>query len=70
MIFVAAASLSVLSLSGCKSPEQYKTEADEEAYRIIDDKCDDEFGPKVNYKISDVDPDPDAPPPSMSPPNT
>ena len=34
LILVAAAMLSALSLSGCKSPDQYKAEADEEAYGI------------------------------------
>ncbi len=46
-------------LPGC-GPQNYKAEADEKVYNIIDKKWDDEFGRKVNYKISDVDPDPNS----------
>jgi outer membrane protein TolC len=41
-------------LSGCRSPEQYKAEADEEVYRIIDGKWQDDFGGKTNYVVSDA----------------
>ncbi len=47
-------------LSGCKSADQYKAEADEEVYKVIDRKWDDSFGSKANYRISDVEPDPEA----------
>ncbi|MFC1737791.1 TolC family protein [Planctomycetota bacterium] len=44
---------------GCRSPENYKAEADEEVYNIIDGKWQDGFGEKVNYKISDSPPSPE-----------
>ncbi len=47
-------------LAGCKSPEEYKVEADEQVYNIIDKKWDKGFGSKVNYKISDTEPAPNA----------
>lgn len=43
------------SLSGC-AEHNYKMEADEQAYRIIDQKWSDDFGSKANYMISDVAP--------------
>jgi len=39
---------------GCRSPEKFKAEADEEVYKIIDTKWQDDFGGKDNYLISDV----------------
>jgi outer membrane protein TolC len=39
--------------SGC-SPDHYKADADKEVYSIIDGKWQDDFGSKVNYKVSDV----------------
>ncbi len=44
-------------LSGC-TRQNYKAEADEQVYRIIDHKWKDEFGTKANYRISDVTPSP------------
>ncbi|MHC4568759.1 MAG: TolC family protein [Planctomycetota bacterium] len=44
-------------LAGCTQPD-YKKEADEQAYRIIDQKWSDDFGSKANYAISDVAPSP------------
>ena len=44
-------------LAGC-TRQNYKAEADEQVYRIIDQKWQDEFGTKANYKISDVTPSP------------
>ena len=38
---------------GCNSPEQYKADADEEVYEIIDSKWQGDFGIKANYTISD-----------------
>lgn len=46
------------SLAGC-SPQDYKVEADEEVYRIIDEKWKQDYGSKVNYKISDTAPLPE-----------
>ena len=44
-------------LAGC-TRQNYKAEADEQVYWIIDQKWQDEFGTKANYKISDVTPSP------------
>lgn len=44
-------------LSGC-GPQDYKKDADERVYKIIDQKWNDEFGVKANYKISDTEPSP------------
>jgi len=48
----------VCSLTGCRSEYEYKTEADEKVYGIIDRKWQKDFGSKVNYKISDTEPSP------------
>jgi len=45
-------------LAGC-TPQDYKADADKVVYRIIDQKWQKEFGSKVNYKVSDVEPSPD-----------
>jgi outer membrane protein TolC len=45
----------LLSLAGC-GQRDYKTEADETVDKIIDKKWQDDFGSKVNYKISDTQP--------------
>jgi len=45
------------SLAGC-APQDYKADADEKVYRIIDQKWHEEFGSKANYKVSDVEPSP------------
>jgi len=58
VVYSIACSLAVLfSLGGC-SRHDYKSEADERVYRIIDQKWQDEFGSKVNYRVSDVAPSP------------
>ncbi len=53
----------VHSLVGCSkfpfyktSEHNYKSEADEEVYNIIDQKWQEDFGSKANYKISDTEP--------------
>lgn len=46
-------------LTGC-GPANYKEDADERAYRAIDSKWEPEFGPRTNYRISDVPPSSDA----------
>lgn len=43
-------------VSGCKSPEEYKAEADEEVYQAIEQKWKPEHGTMVNYRINDVEP--------------
>ncbi len=44
-------------LTGC-TRQDYKADADEKVYGIIDQKWRDEFGTKANYKVSDVEPSP------------
>ncbi len=44
-------------ISGC-SKEHYAREADEQVYKIIDQKWQPQFGTKNNYKISDTAPSP------------
>ena len=46
------------SLAGCRQ-HNYKTEADEKVYSIIDQKWQEDFGTKANYKISDTQSSPD-----------
>jgi len=43
----------VLGFAGACSPQYHKAEADEEVYKIIDSKWQDDFGIKANYTISD-----------------
>lgn len=43
----------VICFTGCTSPDEYKEQADEEVYSILDQKWLDDFGPKANYKITD-----------------
>ena len=50
----------ICSLAGCSSPTDYKAEADEQVYNIIDKKWQDDFGTRANYKISDTEPTPEA----------
>jgi len=48
----------VLSIQGCASPPQsHKSQVDEDVYKIIEHKWDEDFGDKANYRISDVKPD-------------
>lgn len=47
------------ALAGCSSPQEHKAEADEKVYEIIDQKWQEDFGGKYNYKISDTQPSPD-----------
>ncbi len=48
---------SLCCVMGCASKD-YKAEADEQVYHIIDQKWREEYGSKANYKISDVAPSP------------
>jgi outer membrane protein TolC len=58
LLYLIICILAVLfSLTGCQQHD-YKAEADEMVYNIIDKKWQDNFGSKVNYKISDVEPSP------------
>lgn len=47
----------LIVLAGC-GEQNYKSQADETVYNIIDRKWQDDFGTKANYKISDVKPSP------------
>jgi outer membrane protein TolC len=47
----------LMVLAGC-GPKNYKRDADEKVYNIIDRKWQPEFGSKANYRISDVSPGP------------
>jgi len=51
--------MALFGLTGC-SQHDYKAEADETVYNIIDQKWQDDFGSKANYRISDVEPSADA----------
>lgn len=42
-------------LAGC-TQQDYKEDADEQVYRIIDQKWQDGYGSKANYKVSDTNP--------------
>lgn len=50
--------LGLYFIAGCNAPTDYKAEADEKVYNIIDRKWDESFGSQVNYKISDTQPSP------------
>ena len=50
----------LLGLSGCTKPDQFKQQADEEVYEILDQKWTAEHGSKVNYRIADITPDPNS----------
>jgi len=54
--------LIALAVSGCsKEVKEYKADSDERVYKILDKKWDpNTHGVKTNYKISDVEPDPQA----------
>jgi outer membrane protein TolC len=45
--------------AGC-GPTNYKQDADERVYDLIDRQWDPAFGPRTNYKVSDTPPAPDA----------
>jgi len=55
--FVVFLLVLVCVFAGC-AKHNYKAEADETVYKIIDQKWKDDFGPKANYKVSDVAPGP------------
>ena len=50
----------MLLLSGCRTQQEYKEQADEETYTILDQKWQPEHGVRVNYRITDVTPDPNS----------
>ena len=47
----------LIALAGC-GPKNYKQDADERVYAILDEKWDPQFGSKANYRISDTAPSP------------
>ncbi|MBN2133442.1 MAG: TolC family protein [Sedimentisphaerales bacterium] len=54
---VALCVAGLIALAGC-GPKNYKQDADERVYTIIDEKWDPAFGSKANYRISDTAPSP------------
>ena len=50
--------MALCGLAGCRTQHDYKVEADEKVYKIIDQKWRKEFGSMVNFKISDTEPSP------------
>ncbi len=46
----------VVGMVGGCSREYYKAKADEEVYKILEDKWQDDFGRMANYRIQDADP--------------
>ena len=54
---IISASVCLLILAGC-TQHNYKKEADEKVYKIIDQKWKLNYGTKANYKISDTTPSP------------
>ncbi len=46
----------VLGMAGACSREHYKASADKEAYQIIEEKWQDDFGQMANYRINDEEP--------------
>ncbi len=45
----------IVSLTGC-GPKNYKKDADDRVYSIIDEKWEPEYGTKANYRTNDVEP--------------
>ena len=48
----------VLTFAGCKTPQEYKQQADEDVADIISAKWSDDIGGKYNYKVVDSEADP------------
>jgi outer membrane protein TolC len=48
----------IFGFTGACSTAHYKSQADEEVYKIVDSKWKDSFGTKTNYRISDVNASP------------
>jgi outer membrane protein TolC len=55
-VFLSLTAVFMLSISGCSTPEEYKQQADEEVYSILDQKWKDRFGYMANYKVTDGEP--------------
>lgn len=53
--FIILGSVFFCSLTGC-AQHNYKEQADTQVYKIIDQKWRDDFGARVNYKVSDTKP--------------
>jgi outer membrane protein TolC len=53
--FMIGGLVCLCGLAGCATKD-YKKDADEQVYKIIDRKWQDDFGPRVNYKVSDTEP--------------
>ena len=48
--------VSAVWLTGCSTPDEFKEQADEEVYSILDQKWQDRFGYKANYRVIDGEP--------------
>jgi outer membrane protein TolC len=54
LLYLILCSAIILGFTGaCRSPKQLVAQADQEAYQIIDNKWQDDFGQMANYKIRD-----------------
>ena len=58
LVFYGFCAAVALGLTGACSPQNYKADADEEVYKIIDSKWQSKIGQKANYIVSDVKPSP------------
>ena len=59
-VLLVCSLVAVCALTGCTSdPYEYKTQADEKVYNIIEQKWTDDLPSPANYRISDVTPGPD-----------
>jgi outer membrane protein TolC len=56
IVVLIICSLVVIYCSAGCTQHNYKNEADEQVYKIIDQKWKDDFGTKANYKVSDTEP--------------
>ncbi len=58
VVLNALCGILLVATTGC-GPKNYKRDADERVYSIIDRQWEPEFGPKSNYRVNDVSPLPD-----------
>jgi outer membrane protein TolC len=58
VVLVRGLLLLSIIIGGCKTPDEYKEQADDEVYDIINRKWTDDIAGKYNYKVSDAEHDP------------
>ncbi len=56
LLWLFCIAVALIILGGCSTPEQLVDEADRDAYAIIEEKWDPNFGVMANYKIEDTVP--------------